>query len=283
MLFSTIVSIVSLSIYPVLAAPVPRHLRRATSDSSGWPSTSDPTEAKTAFGASGAWEDSWIQTVDNAPTLVGTYPAGSYAGSKDPGGGGFVFEATGGVNLTNAKEVTLSYSVQFPSGFNFVKGGKMPGLYGGTTPEIAKTCSGGRHNNDCWSGRLMWRQEGEGELYAYLPTFNTGFTEDGTYGDSIDRGNIHFTAGQWTQLTEIVTLNDVNGSSASKNGQIQVLQDGKAVITVPNLELRSTSEGRIVGVMMHTFFGGSSSTEYATPTDQKAYFKNFTVSVTQTL
>jgi hypothetical protein len=36
------------------------------------------------------------------------------------------------MDLTNAKSVNLEYKVFFPSGFNFVKGGKLPGLYGNT-------------------------------------------------------------------------------------------------------------------------------------------------------
>ncbi len=50
----------------------------------------------------------------------------------------------------------------FPTGFNFVKGGKLPGLYGGKA-----SCTGGDPAVDCFSTRLMWRAEGQGELYLY--------------------------------------------------------------------------------------------------------------------
>lgn len=38
----------------------------------------------------------------------------------------------------------------FPADFDFVKGGKLPGMYGGH-----KGCSGGQDSEDCFSTRLM--------------------------------------------------------------------------------------------------------------------------------
>jgi hypothetical protein len=59
------------------------------------------------------------------------YPKGSWNLSNQPRGG-FSFYATGpttgGIDLTKAKEVTFGYSVFFPEGFDFVMGGKLPGL-----------------------------------------------------------------------------------------------------------------------------------------------------------
>jgi hypothetical protein len=62
--------------------------------------------------------------------------------------------------MSNAQNMTLEYSVFFPAGFDFVLGGKMPGLYGGK-----EGCSGGDAAEDCWSSRMMWRKDGNGELY----------------------------------------------------------------------------------------------------------------------
>jgi hypothetical protein len=60
----------------------------------------------------------------------------------------------------------LTYQVRFPEGFDFVKGGKLPGLYGGTMH------SGGDIPNGTngFSTHYMWRTGEEGEVYAYLPT-----------------------------------------------------------------------------------------------------------------
>lgn len=65
--------------------------------------------------------------------------------------------------MTSAKSVTLKYQVYFTPDFDWVKGGKLPGLYGGK-----EGCSGGDSATDCWSSRMMWRTDGKGELYLYV-------------------------------------------------------------------------------------------------------------------
>ncbi len=72
-------------------------------------------------------------TFQNAPdgtqSLKAHYPAGSYKPSENPCGGvSFYAPGPTSVDLTTAKEALFSYSVFFPSGFQFVKGGKLPGF-----------------------------------------------------------------------------------------------------------------------------------------------------------
>jgi hypothetical protein len=64
------------------------------------------------------------------------YPNGSInPGNKPQGGTEFYAHP---LDVKGAMNVTLEYSVFFPKDFDFVKGGKLPGLYGGH-----KGCSGG--------------------------------------------------------------------------------------------------------------------------------------------
>jgi hypothetical protein len=86
------------------------------------------------------------------------FPAGSIDPGKKPQGGAEFYASP--IDITSARNVSLQYSVFFPLGFDFVLGGKMPGLYGGHTG-----CSGGDPAVDCFSTRLMWREGGAGELY----------------------------------------------------------------------------------------------------------------------
>jgi len=69
----------------------------------------------------------------------------------------------------------LRYTVRFGEGFEFVKGGKLPGVCGG--PE---NVSGGRpaDGRNGFSARLMWRRDGRGEAYVYHKY------QKGDYGDS---------------------------------------------------------------------------------------------------
>ena len=71
----------------------------------------------------------YVTAPDGKYSMKAHYPAGSYTFTHDPQGG-FSFYAPGpaNVDLTTAKEATFGYSVYFPSGFDFVKGGKLPGL-----------------------------------------------------------------------------------------------------------------------------------------------------------
>jgi hypothetical protein len=69
---------------------------------------------------------------------------------------------------TQFQTVLLTYEVAFPAGFDWVKGGKLPGLRGG--PDVIG-CDGGRQPNgtNCFSMRMMWRPDGEGEGIYICP------------------------------------------------------------------------------------------------------------------
>jgi len=309
MLLSSFIVLSSL-VATTLAAPIPMKQRRsfqpwdnldplparATSadppkdSDGGWPKSTNAKEEQSAFGIK---QDisSYLKEHNGEPVMDAHYPKGSYAGSKPPGPGiaGFIVDGDGNVGITDAKKASFSYMVQFPDdpdAFEFALAGKLPGMYGGDNAQIAGTCAGGNHDDKCWSARLMWREEGKGELYAYLPTANKNNTQACSggkcsikYGASIGTGSWSFTPGKWTKLEEIVTLNDFKND----NGEIEVLVDGESKIHVKNLVLRTSEEGRIQGAMIHTFFGGSSKPDYASPKDQHAYFKDFKFSVLEKL
>lgn len=75
--------------------------------------------------------------------------------------------AVAGLAPTNA--LHLRYYVRFSEGFDFVKGGKLPGLFGGAIPD----------GTNGFSVRYMWRTNGDGEAYAHLPTSDLYGTENG--------------------------------------------------------------------------------------------------------
>jgi hypothetical protein len=66
---------------------------------------------------------------DGRRAMKAFFPQGSYTFTHQPQGG-FSFYAPGpaDVDLTAAKEATFGYSVYFPNGFAFNKGGKLPGF-----------------------------------------------------------------------------------------------------------------------------------------------------------
>ncbi|WP_211261400.1 polysaccharide lyase [Pseudonocardia acaciae] len=154
----------------------------------------------------------------------------------------------------------LQYQVRFQPGFDFVKGGKLPGLFGGSGG------SGGDHRDDGFSTRYMWRKGGAGELYAYLPG-GSGF------GTSLGRGTWTFPAGQWTTIQQGVKLN----TPGQRDGVVTVWVNGQQVFSQNDVQLRNTDQLHIDGLFFSTFFGGGDQS-WASPSDQYADFANFGVS-----
>ncbi|KAI0668352.1 hypothetical protein C8Q78DRAFT_980244 [Trametes maxima] len=231
----------------------------------------------------------YVNAPDGRLSMKAHYPAGSYTFSHTPQGG-FSFYAPGpeSVDLTTAKEATFGYSVYFPAGFDFVKGGKLPGLYGGDSDSEAVSCSGGRRDDGCFSARIMWRTNGAGELYTYLPPdFDANqavcdippfSTCNSVYGASVGRGSFTWKTGGRTTISQRVRLND----AGQENGELELFVGGESVVSVGGLVLRDSDAGRIRGIQMQTFFGGSDSS-WASPVDQDVYFSDFSVAITETL
>ena len=134
---------------------------------------------------------------------------------------------------------------------------------GGNSDDEAISCSGGRRDTGCFSARFMWRREGAGELYTYLPPGIDANTKvcnvpplsecNDVFGQSIGRGSFTFTPGKRTTIGQRVRLNDVG----KENGELELFVDGKSMFTVSGLVLATADAGRIRGIQMQSFFGGA--------------------------
>jgi hypothetical protein len=193
-----------------------------------------------------------------------SYPAGSASRSAGgPDGGTQAYLHLPGNPIDT---LDLTYQLRFPPDFDFVKGGKLPGLYGGTV-------TSGQHIPDGTNGfstRYMWRAHGDGEVYAYLPTSHE-------HGTSLGRGCWTFTPGRWTTIRQHTQLN----TPGHTDGRITVWQDDRQVLDQTGLEFRTTDQLHIDGLFFSTFFGGDDTT-WASPTDQYADFAEFTLSTDAT-
>ncbi|KAI0078973.1 hypothetical protein K474DRAFT_748854 [Panus rudis PR-1116 ss-1] len=196
---------------------------------SGIPATASATSFAAAVETSGitnttiapAWDDSTSK-------LQLLYPAHSInPGSEPQGGAGFYATP---LDLRDANNVTLEYSVFFPVDFDWVLAGKLPGIFGGH-----RGCSGGDAAVTCFSTRLMWRKGGAGELYLYAPKDKQSSSLcstppesvcDAAYGLSIGRGSFNFTPGAWTRVRQTVVLN----TPGLQDGGFLLEVDGKQVI-----------------------------------------------------
>jgi len=200
-----------------------------------------------------------------APTtfLRADYPRGSASpavgvATGAPGGGAQFLGTRPG---TPADHLFLRYRVRFAESFAFVKGGKLPGFYGG------RMISGGRipDGTDGFSTRFMWRAGGAGEVYAYLPS-------SVSWGTSLGRGRFRFTTGRWQCLEQELSLN----TPGRADGVVRVWLDDRPVFEQEHLTFRTTAALRIEGVFFSTFFGGNDAS-WASPADTHADFADFAV------
>lgn len=191
------------------------------------------------------------------------YPAGSY----DPGSmirqglpyGGIGFKS----RLNQGVEcLILTYELKFDKNFDFVKGGKLPGLYGGIGNSGGKIPNG----HDGFSVRFIWKEQGKGAAYAYLPNSKT-------WGTALGTGSWSFTVGSWHRIEQKVKLN----TPGQSDGEITVWYDNTLVHTSRGLVFRDTGQLKIEGLMFSTFFGGNNAT-FATPVDTHIEFRNFAMS-----
>lgn len=160
-----------------------------------------------------SWETPVLGSAENSTVLRITYPSQSYSGET---GGAQWYTRWKAADGSTFQSALLSYELAFDSNFNWVKGGKLPGLRGG--PD-SYGCSGGRQpdGNDCFSARLMWRAGGLGEgesplvslgvvvdrvsVYAYMLSPNDLCSDNNIvcnsdYGISVGRGSFRFVSGQ---------------------------------------------------------------------------------------
>jgi hypothetical protein len=193
-----------------------------------------------------------------------TYPkeSASFTAAKHYGTpiGGAQFEADPGLSPRDC--LHLRYYVCFADDFPFVKGGKLPGLFGGEARAGGQIPDG----TNGFSTRLMWRRNGDGEVYAYLPTG----VERGT---SLGRGNWRFQQGKWYLVEQAVQLNTPGRS----NGSIRLWINEDLVVNDHSLTFRTTPELKIEGILFSTFFGGK-DLSWATPQATHVDFAHFAVS-----
>jgi hypothetical protein len=193
-----------------------------------------------------------------------SYPAGSASeraartdGTPHGGAQLYLLRRGGSTDALN-----LRYYVRFPPGFEFVKGGKLPGLFGGSVTNDREIPDG----TNGFSTRYMWRRQGDGEVYAYLPTS----VEQGT---SLGRASWVFQPGRWICVEQRVRLN----TPGRPDGTVAVWIDGERVYEATGLVFRTTADLKIDGLYFSTFFGGGDKS-WGTPRDQHADFAAFAVS-----
>ncbi len=162
------------------------------------------------------------------------------------------------------EDLHLRYYVRFDPDFDFMKGGKLPGLAGGTHN------TGGHKPNgsDGWSARIMWRPGGKIVQYVYYPDQTTEYGDDFPW----DSGGCphYFIPGRWHCVETYVRMN----TPGKKDGLIVSWLDGDLALEVKGLRFRDTPDLKIDKLYFSTFFGGNDES-WAPPKDESARFDEF--------
>lgn len=204
---------------------------------------------------------------ESEPSLLRVFfPKGSATRSLSrkhdlPYGGAQFLTSVPSFPKSGVEEAVLTYQVRFAKGFDFVKGGKLPGLFGGDHISGKEYPSGANG----LSTRLHWREDGYGEIKAYLPV-------DGGSAPEFGKKSIRFQPGKWHLVRQQVVLNDPK----KENGRLLLWFDGKLVINEQKVFYRTSSKLKIEGLFFSTFFGGGTK-EWASRKDTHADFRGFSV------
>lgn len=229
-------------------------------------------------------DEGWVQIVTGDQAFGGTgsairvrYPEGG----EGPGEGGaqWIVEFDEGY-----EEAYLSYRVKFAEGFDFVRGGKLPGLAGGSAPSGSAPADGIRG----WSGRLMWRTAfqgvtGEPEqttsgLISYAKHVNSGFAMDGRQEDEIfvlerDGQESVIESDRWYTIRERVVMN----TPGERDGILQIWLDGRLVHDQRDLQYRDTPDLQIDRLFFSTFFGGGEA--WRSSKEEFTFFDDFKLTI----
>ena len=200
-----------------------------------------------------------VETDGGNKALSILYPEGEY-GTSETG-------AQWKVALDGSHEhIRLSYRMRFGTGFDFVRGGKLPGLIGGE----GNTGGGVPDGTDGWSARMMWRSEGAAVQYVYHPDQPANYGEDLPW----TRGGAaaSFLPGQWHEVVHEIRIN----TPGMNDGSITGWFDGKLALEATSMRFRDVDEFAIDGMYFSTFFGGGSSS-WSTTKDETILFDDFRI------
>lgn len=147
----------------------------------------------------------------------------------------------------------IEYSVQWLASHQWVRGGKLPGVYGGSATNFApsRIPSG----LDGFTVRPTWLANGGAQLYVWD-------MKAGPYGRGPARSGV-FRAGQMQRLRLAVTLN----TPGRADGVVTLDVDGRRVLALNDLQARSTDAMTLTGCFWCVFYGGGTP-DYAPTADQ---------------
>jgi hypothetical protein len=168
--------------------------------------------------------------------FTGGFEAGKFGGM----GNGHILRFA----VTPGSEYIFEYRMRFDAGFDFSRGGKIPGMSGASSPSGCMQSDG-----TGFSARQMWREGGS--LIGYIYDMD----QTGSCGNTISTG-FRFTVGQWYRAKQRIKLN----TGRNHDGIFEFWLDDQRLMNRTNMGwMVQAPDRRIDEVMLDFFFGGSTA------------------------
>lgn len=187
---------------------------------------------------------------------------------------GALFRAPIGTNLT---EAYIGYWVRFDPAMPSFKGGKLPGLTGGTTDagQVSPCCGRPMKQGLGFSTRMMFVGGRQFVPYFYWIDNKRPPINGNVYGGPGSGGVYTWIPGNWYFIEEHVKLNTPAGAS---NGLFEVWINGTKVTTIANTKILGPGASfSIDHIQFNTYLGGNNSGWYS-PKDTYNFFDVVVVS-----
>ncbi len=147
-------------------------------------------------------------------------------------------------------QITLEYNIRFDKDFEWVKGGKLPGIRGGN--KAAFGCVQPQPV-DAWSYRLMWRANGFAEMYLYDQSRANGTVPCGV---STKSKQPLFVRDKWINLKMYAKI---NSAPSRADGIAKLYVDNKLALSRTGIKFKSVAGSNIEKILFSTFYGGHDS------------------------
>lgn len=165
----------------------------------------------------------------------------------------------------------MRYRVRFEAGFDWRKGGKLPGLCGGKCNTGCMDVTGA----DGWSARLMWHDNAKLVQYMYYPDGTANCGTDFAYNAAA------LATGRWYEVINQVVLNTpgASGGQGKPDGIVRAWVDGKLVLERTDVRFRDASAVALNQFYFSTFHGGDAP-DWGPAADSYASFADIVVTAT---
>ena len=211
-----------------------------------------------------------VSTERNGSALKVVYPAEAFSSADS----GAQWKLDFGQSFSFMR---LEYKLKFSPGFDFSRGGKLPGFYGG-----AGNSGGDKPSvdgSDGFSARIMWRRrpidgyliEGAAEQYVYHPGQESAFG-DSFYWSSRNNKPFVFEDDRWYTISTEIKMN----SQGQSDGFLVSYVDNKKVLELNDFFFGDPDIIGIDGFYFSTFFGGGDNS-WSPDQTQFALFDDFLI------